>query len=91
MSSTWDTPSNSQARERRCGVNEPIDTLGDALLREIARVRDEVLPCYVEIGAFGMLAANFMRADLDRASKAMIEEDIVAMVQVYESLKGYQL
>jgi hypothetical protein len=38
-----------------------------------------------------MFAASLMRADLDRASKAMIEGDTVAMVRVYEALKGYSL
>lgn len=70
-------------------MSEQIDPLGDALPREIARVRDKVLPAYLEIGPAGAFAASLMRADLDRASKAMIEGDIVAMVQVYESLKGY--
>lgn len=68
-----------------------IDTLGDALPREIARVRDEVLPVYVEIVPPGIFAAARMRADLDRASKAMIEDDVGAMARVYESLKGYSL
>ena len=65
------------------------DTLGDALPREIARVRDEVMPYYLEIGAPGMFAVTMMRADLDAASKAMIEGDLPGMIRVYESLKGY--
>lgn len=64
-------------------------TLGEALPKEIARVRDEVLPCYVEIGTPGLFAATLMRADLDEASRAMIEGDVVAMLKVYNSLKGY--
>jgi hypothetical protein len=66
-----------------------IDTLGHALPREITRVRDEVLPLYLEIGQPGALAAMMMRASLDRASKAMIEGDVVAMIACYEDLKGY--
>lgn len=69
-----------------------IDTLGDALPREIARVRDEVLPVYDALpNGAGKPAAFLMRADLDLASKAMIEGDCVTMIQVYESLKGYNL
>ncbi len=30
-----------------------------------------------------------MRADLDAAAKALAEGDVVAMIRVYESLKGY--
>lgn len=67
------------------------ESLGTALPKEVARVRDEVLPEYLKIGAPGMFAAAMMRADLDAASKAMIEGDVVAMLRVYESLKGYAL
>lgn len=67
------------------------DTLGDALPREIARVRDDILPIYLEIGPSGAIAAALMRADLDAASKAMIEGDVVQMIRIYEALKGWQL
>lgn len=66
-------------------------TLGDALPIEIARVRDVVIPVYLECGIGGLPAVTMMRADLDRASKAMIEGDVIAMMRVYESLKGWQL
>ena len=36
-------------------------TLGEALPLEMARVRDEVLPAYVEIGQAGSIAATLMR------------------------------
>lgn len=66
-------------------------SLGEALPLEIARVRDEIMPAYQEIGLAGMPALTMMRWDLDRATKAMMEGDVVAMVQVYQSLKGYSL
>ena len=66
-----------------------VKSLGSELPVEIARVRDEVLPAYLEIGQPGAFAAACMRADLDAASKAMISGDVVAMIKVYESLKGY--
>jgi hypothetical protein len=66
------------------------DTLGDALPREMARVRDEVMPAYLSIGAPGFFALACMRNDLDIAAKAMIEGDLPAMIAVYESLKGYK-
>lgn len=68
-----------------------VDTLGDALPREMARVRDKVMPAYVSIGAPGIFALTMMRADLDAAAKAMIEGDVIAMISVYESLKGYSV
>lgn len=66
------------------------DTLGDALPREIARVRDEVLPQYVAIGLPGSFAAALMRVSLDRASKAMISGDLPAMIEAYQDLKDYR-
>lgn len=64
-------------------------TLGDELPKEMARIRDEVLPCYIEIGAAGAFAATGMRRDLDAASKAMIDGDLVGMIRAYESLKSW--
>ena len=64
-------------------------SLGTALPAEMARVRDEVLPSYLEIGPSGMFAATMMRAALDEAAKALAEGDVVAMIRVYEDLKGY--
>lgn len=66
-------------------------SLGDALPREMARVRDVVMPPYLEIGAPGMFAVTMMRGDLDFAAKALAEGDVVAMLRAYESLKGWKL
>jgi hypothetical protein len=68
-----------------------VTTLGDELPRQIARVRDEVMPRYLEIGPAGAFALHMMRADLDRASRAMIGGDVVEMLRVYEALKGYSV
>lgn len=67
-----------------------VQTLGDALPREMARVRDEVLPVYLSF-ASGLFAATLIRASLDAAAKALAEGDIVAMLRAYDSLKGYEL
>jgi hypothetical protein len=66
-----------------------IETLGEALPKEMSRVRDIVMPAYIEIGPAGAFALHFMRADLDRATKALAEGDCVAMIRAYEALKGY--
>lgn len=71
-------------------MNEEIKTLGDALPKEMARIRDEVMPAYVEIGPAGQFALAFMRQDLDAAARAMAEGDVVAMLRAYEKLKGYE-
>lgn len=72
-----------------------VVTLGEALPREIARVRDEVLPEYLALegtpGVFVGFAVNMMRQSLDAASKAMIEGDLPAMIRAYESLKGFSV
>lgn len=68
-----------------------IETLGDALPREMARVRDEVIPVYETIGPGGVPALVLMRTDLDFAARAMAAGDLVAMIQVYESLKEWKL
>ncbi len=62
-------------------------TLGDELPKEMARVRDHVLPHYAAIGPAGAIGAAFIRADLDRAARAMVEGDLVGMISAYKALK----
>lgn len=66
-------------------------TLGEALPREMARVRDKVMPAYIEIGPPGALALHLMRVSLDEAAKAMAEGDLPRMIQAYQDLKGFEL
>ncbi len=68
-----------------------VDTVGDALPREMARVRDEVMPAYQEIGPAGGPALAMMRRDLDLAAKAMAEGDVVAMISALKELRGYSV
>ena len=67
------------------------ETLADALPREMARVRDKVMPAYVAIGAPGMLALMLMRRSLDLAAKAMADGNTVEMLAAYSDLKGYHV
>ena len=69
---------------------EQAGSLGEALPLEMARVRDKVLAVYLTIPE-GRFAAAMMRADLDRAAKAMVEGDVVEMMRVYQALKEWQL
>ena len=64
-------------------------SLAEALPKEMARVRDELLPEYDAIPT-GCWAAAMMRADLDRAARALAEGDLAGMIRVYQSLKEYQ-
>jgi len=66
-------------------------TLGEALPREIARVRDKLMPAYQAIGPAGAFRRHMMRADLKRAGKALVEGDAPAMRRVYDALKAYKL
>jgi hypothetical protein len=77
-------------KEELPGTSPGVMTLGEALPREMARVRDKIMPAYIEIGSAGTYALMSMRAELDRAARAMIEGDVVEMMRCYELLKGFE-
>lgn len=62
-------------------------SLGSDLPKEMARVRDEVIPCYLAIGPAGAFAVAWMREALGDAARAMAEGDVVAMLAAYRTLK----
>lgn len=64
-----------------------MSSIGEELPKEMARVR-ELLPLYDSIPT-GVFAATMMRNDLDSAAKALAEGNIIEIIRVYESLKGY--
>lgn len=64
-----------------------MTTLAEELPRQMARVRDEILPHYDAIGPAGMFGAQMIRIELDAAAKAMAEGDTVKMIQLCQSLK----
>lgn len=68
-----------------------VDTLGDALPREMARIRDDVIPAYESIGPAGGLAIAMMKRDLDSAARALASGDAVEMLRAYAELKEYKL
>jgi hypothetical protein len=70
-------------------MSNTTDSLGTALPREMARVRDSIMPRYLEIGPAGQMALFMMRHELDVATKALAEGDVVQMLRSYEALKGY--
>jgi hypothetical protein len=63
------------------------ESLGDALPKLIARIRDHVLPHYDELGPVGVFGATMIRMDLDRAARAMAEGDLSEMIGAYQALK----
>jgi hypothetical protein len=64
-------------------------TLADALPIEQARCR-ELLTLYKEIGAAGTLGALMIEQALQRADKAVMSADVVAMLRSYEELRGLE-
>ena len=66
-------------------------TLGEALPKEQARVRELILLYRdPELKGAGNLAAMMMEQSLKAADQAVISGDIVAMMRAYEDLKGYE-
>ena len=63
------------------------ETLGDALPKEMARVR-VVLGHYKELGQVGAIGAMFIEPDLKAADLAEMSGDVVQMLMAYETLKG---
>lgn len=69
---------------------ESVNTLGDDLPRQMARVRDELIPAYQSIGPAGAFGLAMLRQSLDNAAKAMVSGDVVAMLRAYQNLKECQ-
>jgi len=71
-------------------VSETVETLGDALQREIERVQ-EIRTEYLTLpNGVGMPAAAMMQASINAATRAMLEGDVIAMLRSYEDLKGHE-
>lgn len=62
-------------------------TLGEDYPNEQARVR-EVLGCYKELGPVGRFGAMVIEDVLRRADKAAIEQDLPAMIRLYQEMKN---
>jgi len=66
-----------------------METLGEALPKEQARVR-EILGFYKEIGPAGAFGAAMIEASLRKADAAVISGDLPAMIDAYNDLKEYE-
>lgn len=67
-----------------------MSTLGEELPKEMARIRDVLMPQYQSIGPAAGFALVMMRASLDRAAIAMAEGDLAAMIVAYKELKDFK-
>lgn len=67
-----------------------MESLGEALPKEQARVRD-LIKTYrdPDLKGAGEFAAMMMEQSLKRADSAIIRGDIVEMMRCYEDLAGY--
>jgi hypothetical protein len=66
-----------------------IVTLGDAFPEQQARLR-ELLGLYKGIGPAGVFGVAMIEDCLRRADRAAIEGDVVAMVQLFDEMKGFK-
>lgn len=68
-------------------MSNEVETLADALPKEMARVR-EVLGHYREIGPAGRFGAAMIEQDLRNADRAVMSGDVIAMLRSLETLRG---
>ena len=66
-----------------------METLGDALPREVRRYQD-LLVVYEKIGPAGQFGALMIRESLDAATKAMAAGDLPGMIASYKRLKDHE-
>lgn len=73
-------------------TSPPPTTVADALLVEMTRVRDAVMPHYLRLPDMGgAFALEGMRRDLDAAARALAEQDAVACIRALNALRGYTI
>lgn len=66
-----------------------MSNVGEEIVKEMARVRDELIPAYDAIPG-GVFGATMMRQALDRAAVALATGDVVAIVRSYAELKDFE-
>ena len=68
-------------------MSTKIETLGDALPKEITRC-EELLTEYASLGPVGAFGHAAISAAIADARKATSDGDVVGMLHAYERLKG---
>lgn len=66
-----------------------VDSLADALPRELERCR-ELVKAYEDLGDTGVFGAHMIRQDIAAGERALASGDVVAMLRAYEALRGCQ-
>lgn len=67
-------------------MNEPIETLADAIPREIARCRD-LIEDYKSIGPAGAFGAHIIQSTIDHAIQVSAAGDTVGMIRALTALR----
>lgn len=67
--------------------------LAEELMEEIRRVRDHVMPAYLELEdkRASAFVLAMMRRDMDEAIRALAEQDAARCLAILPALKGYTL
>lgn len=72
-------------------VGKNMESLGEALPEEQARVRELIIQYRDPIlNGAGGLAAAMMELSLQKADRAVISGDVIQMMTAYEDLKEYE-
>jgi molybdopterin converting factor small subunit len=67
-----------------------IESLGDALPKQQARVRELIIQYRdPELGGSGVFAAAMMEQSLKQADAAVMSGDVIAMIAAFNDLKEY--
>ena len=67
------------------------ENLQEALVRELARMRDDVIPAYQSIGPAGSFALHMIRIDIKTAEDALAAGDVLRMMPALVSLQAVKL
>jgi hypothetical protein len=70
-----------------------MTSLADALPEQIKLMNEEIIPAYVSIiplAPMTALTVQIMRAEVDRAVKALASGDVVEMLEAYAAIKDYK-
>lgn len=65
------------------------ESVAEALQKEITRVRDVIMPGYIQIGQAGSVALFMMQKELDKAVKALAEQDAIECINSLKALQEY--
>lgn len=66
------------------------ETLADVAMKEITRVRDEVMPAYYAMGRSGDIDMTAMRVTMDATIRALAMQDASTLMYLVKIMKGFR-